>query len=409
MQLKERGCRPLISIMVLAMLGNLFVLMGCDRRPQSAPPAGPPEVAVITVVEEPVVLTTELPGRTAAFRIAEIRPQVSGLIQERLFTEGTDVKAGAILYRIDPAPFKAALDNAEAALGKAEANLPSIRLRAQRYKGLLAEKAVSQQEFDDADAALKQADAEVRFARAAVETARINLNYTKVTAPISGRSGRSNVTDGALVGAYQAMAMTTIQQLDPIYVDVTQSTLELLRLRRHLDEGRLNPNGREQRHVKLILEDGSLYPEEGLLQFRDVTVDPTTGSVVLRVVVPNPDGLLLPGMFVRAQLQEGVSERAILVPQQAVSRDSKGNPQVLIVDGEGKVALRALTIDRAIGAKWLVLDGIRAGDRVIVEGMQKVRPGTPVKAVPFTVGAGEGKNPSGEAAGPAAAGKEGGA
>ena len=231
-----------------------------------------------------------------------------------------------MLYQIDPAPFQAALDNAKAALGKSEANLPSIRLRAERYKELLAEKAVSQQDYDDAAAALKQAEADIEYWKAAVETARINLGYTRVTAPISGRIGKSNVTDGALVTAYQPVALATIQQLDPIYVDVPQSTTELLRLKRRLEDGRLNQNGTNQKKVKLILEDGTAYPLEGTLQFRDVTVDPTTGSVILRIVFPNPEGVLLPGMFVRAVVKEGVNEQAILIPQQAVSRDPKGNP-----------------------------------------------------------------------------------
>ena len=369
------------AVALIILTGGLM-LGGCDRRQQSAPPPVP-EVAVITVTTRPVALTTELPGRTSPYRVAEIRPQVNGLIQKRLFTEGTDVKTGEVLYRIDPAPFQANLDNARAALGKAQANLPAIRARVDRYQELLTEKAVSQQEYDDAEAALKQTEAEIRFAHAAVETARINLNYTRITAPISGRIGRSNITDGALVGAYQAMALTTIQQLDPIYVDVTQSTTDLLRLRRNLESGRLQQKAGGQKKVRILLEDGTSYAQEGTLQFRDVSVDPTTGSVILRAIVPNPDGFLLPGMFVRALLQEGVSEKAILLPQQAVSRDPKGNPLVLIVDDENKVGQRILTIDRAVGDQWLVTSGIGVGERVIIEGIQKVRPGAVVKTVPF--------------------------
>ena len=304
------------------------------------------------------------------YRIAEIRPQVNGLIQKRLFTEGSDVKADQVLYQIDPAPFQAALDNAKAALGRAEANLPSIRSRAERYKELLADKAVSQQDYDDAAAALTQVEADIQYWKATVETARINLGYTRVTAPISGRIGKSNVTDGAIVTAYQPMALATIQQLDPIYVDVPQSTTDLLRLKSRLKDGRLKQNGTDQNKVKLILEDGTPYPLEGTLQFSDVTVDPTTGSVILRAVFPNPEGVLLPGMFVRAVIKEGVNEQAILIPQQGVSRDPKGNPFALIVDAESKAGLRMLTLDRAIGDKWLVSSGLAPGDRVIVEGLQ---------------------------------------
>jgi len=347
------------------------------------PPPSVPEVATVTIQPQKVVLTAELPGRTSAYLIAEIRPQVSGLIQKRLFREGSDVKAGQVLYQIDPAPFQAALDNAKAALDRAEASLPSIRLRVDRYRELLADKAVSQQDYDDASAALKQTEADIQYCKATVEMARINLGYTRVIAPISGRIGRSNVTDGALVTAHQPLALATIQQLDPIYVDVSQSTTELLRLKRRLEDGHLNQNGTNQNKVKLILEDGTAYSWEGALQFRDVTVDPTTGSVILRVVFRNPKGVLLPGMFVRAVVKEGVNERAILIPQQAVSRDPKGNPFALIVDGKGKVGQRMLTLDRAIGDQWLVSAGLAPNERMIVEGMQKTQPGAAVKAVPF--------------------------
>jgi membrane fusion protein (multidrug efflux system) len=257
-------------------------------------------------------------------------------------------------------------------------------LRVERYRELLPDKAVSQQECDDAAASLKQAEAEIEFWKAMVETARINLGYTRVTAPISGRTGKSNVTDGALVTAYQPVALTTIQQLDPIYVDVPQSTTELLRLKRRMEDGRLKGDGTNQKKVGLLLEDSTAYPLEGTLQFRDVTVDPTTGSVILRIVFPNPKGLLLPGMFVRAVVKEGVSEQAILIPQEAVSRDPKGNPMSLIVDDAGKVQQRMLTLDRAIGEKWLVTSGLAPGDRVIVEGVQRVRPGASVKEVPLS-------------------------
>jgi membrane fusion protein (multidrug efflux system) len=373
--------RPRVGVTVLAaVVSGVLALGGCTRQPQAAaPPAPPAEVGVVTVQPQQVALTTELPGRTSPYLIAEIRPQVNGLIQKRLFTEGSDVKAGDVLYQIDPAPFQAALNNAEAALARSQANLPAVRSRVERYKGLLAERAVSQQDYDDALSALNQAEADVQYWKASVETARINLGYTRVTAPISGRIGRSSVTDGALVTAYQPVALATIQQLDPIYVDVPQSTTELLRLNRRLADGRLNRDQANHDKAKLLLEDGTPYPEEGTLQFRDVTVDPTTGSCILRIVFPNPTHVLLPGMFIRAVVQEGVREQAILVPQQAVSRDLKGNPVALVAGPQDKVQQRMLTLDRALSNQWLVSAGLSAGDRVIVEGMQKARPGAIVK------------------------------
>jgi membrane fusion protein, multidrug efflux system len=380
------------GVVLIAFVGGLL-LFGCDRPQAQAPPPSLPEVATVTVQPQQVVLTTELPGRTSAYRIAEIRPQVNGLIQKRLFTEGSDVQGGQVLYQIDPAPFQATYDNAKAALGRAEANVPPIRLRVERYRELLPDKAVSQQEYDDAAAALKQAEAEIEIWKAALETARINLGYTRVTAPISGRIGRSAVTEGAIVTAYQPVALATIQQMDPIYVDVPQSTTELLRLQRRLEDGRLMPDGTNQKKVSLLLETGRAYPLEGTLQFRDVTVDPTTGSVTLRLVFPNPKGLLLPGMFVRAVVKDGLSEQAILLPQQSVSRDTKGNPLAFIVDSGGKVQQRTLRLDRAIGDQWLVTSGISPGDRVIVEGLQRVRPGASVKEVPFDSGQKSGAGP----------------
>jgi membrane fusion protein (multidrug efflux system) len=352
---------------ILAMLG--VVVAGCSRGPNQAgaPPA--PEVAVVTVAPQLLVLTTELSGRTAPFLIADIRPQVNGLIQKRLFTEGSDVQAGQALYQIDPAPYQAMLD-------KAKASLTALRLRADRVKEALGSKAVSQQDFDDADAALKQAEADL-------ETARINLAYTKITAPISGRIGKSSVTDGAIVTAYQLMALATVQQLDPIYVDVPQSTADLLRLQRRLADGGLTRDGNNQNLVQLILEDGTKYPAEGTLQFRDISVDPSTATVILRMVFPNPNGVLLPGMFVRTAVKEGVNEKAILIPQEAVMRDPKGNPLAMIVNTAGTVEPRMLTLDRAIGDKWLVTAGLAIGDRVIAEGLLKARPGMAVKAIPL--------------------------
>jgi membrane fusion protein, multidrug efflux system len=380
MQLNMNGYGPRAWTVVLLAL--TIVLGGCGRGPQ-APPTRVPEVATVTIAPQQVELSTELPGRTSPYRVAEIRPQVNGIIQQRQFREGSDVKAGQLLYQIDPAPFKVALDSAKASLGKAQANLPTIRLRAERYKELLVDKAVSRQDYDDAAAAVEQARAEIEYWKASVEGARINLGYTRVTAPISGRIGKSSVTDGALLTAYQPASLATIQQLDPIYVDVTQSSAELLRLKRNLETGRLSANGKNGRTVRILLEDGTPYPLEGTLQFREVTVDPTTGSFTLRVVVPNPNHLLLPGMFIRAVVKEGINDQAILIPQQAVSRDQKGNPTVLIVDAEGKTQQRMLRLDRAIGDQWLVSSGLASGDRVIVEGMIKVRPGMAVKVAPF--------------------------
>jgi membrane fusion protein (multidrug efflux system) len=384
MQLNKLINPPLAWMVAATVLGGLLGLTGCQNsQGNGAVPPPVPEVATVTIEPRQIELTTELPGRTSAYLIAEIRPQVNGIIKRRMFREGSDVKAGDLLYQIDPAPFQVAYDSAKASLGKAQANLPSIRLRAERYQELLADKAVSQQDYDDAAAAVEQAKAEIEYWKTAVEAARINLGYTRVTAPISGRIGRSSVTDGALVTAYQPTALATIQQLDPIYVDVTQSSAELLRLRRNLETGELTTDEKSGKKVRILLEDGTPYPVEGTLQFRDVTVDPTTGSFTLRIVVPNPQDLLLPGMFVRAVVKEGIAEQAILVPQQGVSRNPKGEPIALLVDAAGTVQQRVLTLDRAIGDQWLVASGLAEGERVIVEGMLNVRPGTAVRAVPF--------------------------
>jgi membrane fusion protein (multidrug efflux system) len=374
---------------------------GCKSK-VAGPPPGPAEVATVTIRPERVVLTTELPGRTSAYLVAEIRPQVNGLIRSRLFQEGAKVTAGDLLYEIDPAPYqaahaqaKAALATAEADLLTAEANLPALRSRAERYSGLAAIHAVGQQDYDDANAALRQAEATVvsrkasiEVSRAALESARINLSYTPIKAPISGRIGKSSITVGALAAAYQASPLAVVQQLDPIYVDVVQANSELLRLRRNLESGRLQRDGSLQSRVSLVLEDGTVYPTKGTLQFRDVTVDPTTGSVTLRLVFANPNEVLLPGMFVRAVVEEGVRGQAILVPQQAVTRDPKGNPVAWVVGKDEKVERRTLELDRAIGNKWLVTKGLATDDRLIVEGAEKVRPGVTVHAVPSKIGAG---------------------
>jgi membrane fusion protein (multidrug efflux system) len=383
MQLNKNGYEPSAWTRTLTVLSALFLLWGCGKgygEQQAAPPP-PPEVVTVTVTPRKIELTTELPGRTSAYRVAEIRPQVNGIIQKRQFREGSDVKAGQLLYQIDPAPFQVALDSAGASLGKAQANLPSIRSRVERYTELLVDKAISRQDYDDAVSAVDQAKAEIEYWKTQVAAARINLGYAQVNAPISGRIGRSNVTDGALVTAYQPLALATIQQLDPIYVDVTQSSAELLRLKRNLETGRLSADRENGKAVRIVMEDGSPYPLEGKLQFREVTVDPATGSYTVRIVVPNPEHLLLPGMFVRALVQEGIAEAAILVPQQGVSRNPKGEAVALIVDDAETVRQRILTLNRAIGDQWLVASGLSAGDRLIIEGMMNVRPGSVVKAI----------------------------
>lgn len=362
-----------------------IMLTGCGTKPSAGapPPSSPPEVSVIVMQPQRVALTTELPGRTSPYQIAEVRPQVNGIIQKRIFTEGSDVKAGQVLYQIDPATYRAAFDSAKAAKARAEASLITVRLKEERYKDLVKIKAVSQQDYDDAHAALKQAEADVDAAKAALETARINLAYTRVTAPISGRIGRSTVTDGALVTASQPAALATIQQLGPMYVDVTQSSAELLKLKQNLASGLLKNNGAAQARVKLLLEDGSAYPLPGSLKFSEVTVDQSTGSITLRAIFPNPKQTLLPGMFVRTILEEGVSEKALLVPQRGVTRNPAGDATVMVVGAGEKVESRTIKVARTVGDNWLVSEGLKDGDRVILEGIQKARPGTQVKAVPF--------------------------
>lgn len=442
MKINSQTSRLLAAASLVATLS----LTGCGRS-QSRPQPPAPEVAVITIKPKEVMLTSELPGRTAGYLVAEIRPQVNGLLQKRLFTEGADVKAGDLLYQIDPAPYQAAYDNAtanldvaregvdraravletsEAALKRHQAILALAQTNLRRYEKLVKTQAASAMQRDQAaadvdvaDSALRvatsqvncdqqgveAAEANIKQAEAAVETARINLGYTKIVAPISGRIGRSNITEGAIVTAYQPKELATIQQFDPIYVDVPQSTVEVNRLKRNLASGRLANNGTDE--VKIMLEDGTEHSQTGSLKFRDVTVDPTTGSIILRIVVPNPDNDLLPGMFVRAIIDEGVSQKAILVPQQAVSRNPKGEPYAMIVrtvtsqdDKGGKETTKdvakqqPITTDRVIGADWLVLSGLAEGDRVIVEGLQKARPDAEVKAVPFQPGSKNNEKPS---------------
>lgn len=367
-------------------LAMVPMLWGCGNGKPQAAPVSVPEVATVTVEARRMDLTTELPGRTSPFLVAEIRPQVSGIVQKRLFVEGADVRAGDLLYQIDPAPFQVALNSAKASLAKAQANLVPLSSKAKRYETLLAGGALSRQDFEDATAAARQNLADIDYLKRQVEAAEINLRYTRVTAPISGRIGKSGVTEGALLTAHQAACLATIQQLDPIYVDVTQSSADLLRLKRGLENGQVSTDRENGRAVKILLEDGSAYPLEGRLQFRDVTVDPATGSYTVRAVVPNPEHLLLPGMFVRAVVQQGTAEQAILVPQQGVSRNTKGQATALVVNASGVVEQRILELNRAVGDQWHVASGLSAGERMVVEGMQKVRPGMAVKAVAFEAG-----------------------
>ena len=363
---------------VLCMLLSLM-LLACEEGGKGAPgSSGPREVVIIKLEPRREVYTTALAGRIASFQVAEVRPQVGGILQQRLFTEGADVKAGQALYQIDPATYEAALDSAQAALMKAEANVTPARLKAERFRELLAIKAVSKQEYDDAQAAFKQAEADVAVNRAAVKTARINLEYTKVRSPISGRIGKSAFTPGALVTANQAQALTSVRQRDPVYVDITQSSQDLLRLRAQFTNGELR-SAAEEAPVRLKLENGAMYPHEGRLQFTDVSVDESTGMVSLRALFPNPEHILLPGMYVRAVIAEGVDENALLVPQRALRRDPKGQASVLLVDGGGKVDVRLVDVGRTVGDSWQVLSGLKPGDRVIVEGGQNVRPGMSVK------------------------------
>jgi membrane fusion protein (multidrug efflux system) len=376
---RVRGARGKTALAGSALL--LAVLAACGRPGAKPAAPAPVEVGVVTLAPTSVTLTKELPGRTSAFRVAEVRARVNGIVQKRLFVEGSDVKEGQPLFRIDPAPYQAALDAAKAQLARAEAKVASARTQAERYTELVAENAVSRQEYDDAIATLKGAEADVDAGRAAVQGARINLGYTTVTSPVAGRIGRSAVTEGAYVQQAAATLLAVVQQLDPLYVDLTQASAEALRLRRDLDEGKLQSAGRGKAKVRLVLDDGREYGPAGALQFADVTVDPSTGSIALRALFPNPRGELLPGMFVRARLEEAVKSEALLVPQQAVMRDPKGAPTALVVNAQRKVERRQLTTDRAVGNAWLVSDGVKAGEQVIVEGLQKVRPGADVTPV----------------------------
>ncbi|WP_144634433.1 efflux RND transporter periplasmic adaptor subunit [Bordetella genomosp. 13] len=369
----------------LAVTALAFGLAACGKQEQQQGPAAKPQVGVVTLKTQQVSLFTELPGRTSAFRSAEVRPQVNGILQKRLFTEGGEVKAQQQLYQIDPALYQAQYDSSKAALARAEAQSRTAALLVQRYKPLAESRAVSRQTYDDAVAARDQAAADVQSAKASLDTARINLVYTKVLSPINGIIGRSAVTEGALVTANQTSPIATVQQIDPIYVDVTQSSVQLLRLKTALASGMLKQSGGEQAaEVTLTLEDGSTYRQTGKLQFSEVTVDPTTGSVLVRAVFPNPDRQLLPGMYVRARLAEGVAPQGLLVPQRGVTRSPRGEPTAMVVNAENKVELRTLKADRAVGDQWLVTDGVKPGEKVIVEGLQQARPGVEVSAAEWT-------------------------
>ena len=372
---KNRGLAPLAAAV---MLTGSFLLTGCDdNKSQQAAQQQPPEVGVVTLKNEPLKITTELPGRTSAFRVAEVRPQVSGIILKRNFVEGSDVKAGDSLYQIDPATYQAAYDSAKGDLAQAQANARVAQLTVNRYKPLLGTKYISQQDYDNAAATAAQTAAAVQAAQANVETARINLAYTKVTSPISGRIGKSSVTEGALVSNGQPTALATVQQLDPMYVDVTQSSDDFLRLRGELESGQLKQNDGKA-NVTLLMQNGSAYSQPGTLEFSDVTVDETTGSITLRAIFPNPDHRLLPGMFVRARLDEGTNPTALLVPQTGVTRTPTGEATAMVVGADNKVEVRKITANQAFGDKWLVTDGLKEGDRVITVGIQRAKPGAQV-------------------------------
>lgn len=375
---RNRGVMPLAAVL---MLSSGLVLVGCDNKPGQSAQNAAPEVEVVTIKAQPINITTELPGRTSAFRIAEVRPQVSGIILKRQFTEGSMIEANQSLYQIDPATYQATYDSAAAELAKAEANANINNLTVKRYQSLVGTNFISRQDYDTAVATARQSNAAVQAAKAALETAKINLEYTKVYSPISGRIGKSNVTEGALVNANQTTPLATVQQLDPIYVDVTQSSNDYLSMKQDLANGSLKKEN--QAKVTLIMNNGNEYQAQGTLEFEDVTVDETTGSITLRAVFPNKKNELLPGMFVRARVEQGIRPDALLVPQQGVTRNQRGEATTLVVNSENKVELRSIVTGQAIGSDWLVTDGIKPGDRVIVTGLQKVRPGATVNAKEF--------------------------
>ena len=366
--------------LALALTG---ALVACSDKAAPAPDkAAPAKVGVITVQSESQTLTSALPGRTSAFMSAEIRPQISGIVQKRLFTEGTTVKAGQALYQIDPAPYQVAEASAKAALAKAQAQARTAQVNAQRNAELVQIDAISRQAYEESQASAQQSASDVAVAQAALQAARINLGYTRITAPIAGRTSLSTVTPGALVTANQAGVLTTIAQIDPVYVDITQSSTDLLQLKRELAQGRFERVGEGAARITLQLEDGSTYPHAGRLQFTGVNVNPSTGAVTLRAVVPNPDGVLMPGMYVQTLLPTGVSSDALLLPQQAVTRDIAGKASALLVNAEHKVERRPIEVDRAIGNRWMVSAGVAPGDTVIVDGFQRIKVGDTVNPQP---------------------------
>lgn len=378
---------PAALIYALSLVSISTFLAGCTESQSAANSAAkPPEVGIVTLTAQPLALSSELSGRTTAYMVAQIRPQVGGIIQKRAFTEGALVKAGELLYQIDPASYQAAHASAKASVARAEATVISARLKAQRQSELLAIEAISKQDHEDAQASLQQAEADLAAAKAALETASINLERTRISSPIGGRVEASSVTPGALVTANQETALTTVQQLDPIYVDIPQSSAEVLQLRKALASGKLQADGDGAR-IQLVLEDGSVYKHEGKLQFSGVTVNEGTGTVTLRALVPNPERLLMPGMYVRTKLGLGTDPEALLVPQQGIGRDNAGRATALVVGGDGKVEQRSVTVAETVNKSWRVTGGLAAGEKVIVEGSGKVRPGQTVNAVPVDLNA----------------------
>ena len=376
----------------------LIMLVACSEKPATpggaapggagpagAAPAAPPspEVGVVRIAPEAVAIITELPGRLEPSRMAQVRARVAGILQKRLFTEGSDVKAGQLLYQVDSAPYQASLDSALASLARSEANLLQARTQAERYKPLVEANAISKQDYTNAVAAQKQAEADVASGKAAVATARINLGYASVTAPINGRIGRTMVTEGALVGQGEATQLTMIQQINPLYVNFMQSTADVFKLRKSFESGQLKrAAGKDAADIHVLLEDGSPYPIPGRLLFSDLTVDQTSGQIMLRAEVPNPNGLLLPGMYVRVRLEQAQSDAAILIPQQALIRSAQGD-SVLVVDADGKVAPRQVKVGSSQGNRWVITAGLAPGEQIVVDGFQKIRPNAPVKPVPW--------------------------
>jgi membrane fusion protein (multidrug efflux system) len=402
--MSSKKSHPLrLSAAVLLILSTLGAC-GKKEDPAAAKGAAPPpqEVAVVTVTPQSLALTTELPGRLEASRVAQVRARAAGIVLKREFREGSDVKAGAVLFRIDPAPFQASFESAQAVVARSEANLAQAELKVKRYKPLVETNAISRQEYDDALTAQKQAAAELATSRSSRTTASLNLGYATVTSPISGRIGRAQVTEGALVGVNEATPMATVQQVDPIYVNMTQSSTEVLKLQRAMAEGKLNGAGKGAAKVTLVTEDGTPYPMTGKLLFSDLSVDESSGAITLRAEFPNPDRLLLPGMYVRARLEQAVDRDAITVPQQAVQRTPEG-ASVLVVNAENKVVSQPVKADTSQGDSWIVSQGLKAGDRVIVEGSQKTAPGATVKPVQWQPKAAGGAGTAAAGAAPAAA------